>query len=146
MGGTKMSKIVKKMIGVLLAITVVVFSVMYSAYPAQAAYIYPYGVYKATGIWKGMKLDYEFASEPSYDFITVYWKGDRDYPILSRKLKKVKENQYRTQPYKNDKKHYFTVKVYKKKIVLKEVGDTSHYTIGQDEKVTFKKVRTLQLP
>lgn len=119
---------------------------MYSAYPAEAAYIYPYGVYKATGIWKGMKLDYEFASEPSKDFITVYWKGERNYPMLSRTLKKVKQNKYRTQPYKNDKKHYFTVTVYKKKIVLKEVGETSHYTIGQNEKVTFKKVKTLQLP
>lgn len=93
-----------------------------------------------------MRLDYEFASEPAKDFITVYWKGQRKSPIVYRTLKKVKQNKYRTKPYKNDKGHYFTVNVYKKKIILKEVGETSHYTIGQGEKITFKKVKTFQLP
>jgi len=66
-----------------------------------------------------MRLDYEFASEPTKDFITVYWKGQRKSPIVYRTLKKVKQNKYRTKPYKNDKGHYFTVNVYKKKIILK---------------------------
>ena len=131
-------KIVKKLVTVTVLMAIIISTVQ----PAEAAYIRPYGKYKAIGNWSGFILEYTTDKTSGKDSTLIYYKGEKDMAYAGGWVKKVKGNQnkYRTL----DKEHYLTFKVYKNKIVVREITKSLdvHFMFEENAKLVFKKIKS----
>ncbi len=128
----------------LVAVVILVALMMSTIQQADAAYINPYGKYKAVGEWSGYILEYTVDESTGNDYVLIYYKGSKDMALVNTKLKKVKgkQNKYRTP----ETAHYLTLKVQKNKIIVKEIWKNTninvHFMFEENAKLVFKKIKS----
>lgn len=137
-----MSKIIKKVTGVVLMIALLVTTAGTSVEAAKRVQ-WPYGTYKCTTKSYGdVRLDWQYGDgENGYDnFVYWYYKGMRKDTEIMYAMKEVAKNTYRTKPERvSGKKLYFQIKVAKNSLVFKEIhGNKAIYWDGTYPKLNFK--------
>ncbi len=139
-----MNKIIKKMLAVALLLILMVF---YTGQSVQAAGIIPYGTYKCNkkgydGEKYKITLEWGFYTDPVDDYINILGVGE----IISGTLEKVGTNKYYFID-EYDSNHYLILKVYKKKVVMKEKGRNgyNYFVKGLKFNMTLKLKKHLDL-
>jgi len=127
--GNQIKKSVTKVVGVIMLIAVLFTSVGQEAQAAKQIK-WPYGTYVATGkqVQKvfGLKkiyLSWEYITEPTAKYpelIRIYTPGNYEHAD-EFVFRKIGTNKYRSKKI-TSKKHYLTLKVTKKKVIIKEKG------------------------
>lgn len=134
-----MGKIIKRIIGMVLLVALLSTSMEQEVQAAKHIQ-WPYGTYKYNSKEFGtMNLFWQFGDgDNGYDnFVSIYDDGSNEKDGIQLAFKQtggLLSNTYRSRNIYGDKKHYFTIKVRSKSLVLKE-----HYKMSGEKDDSYFK-------